>query len=576
MCEPTKQLQNIDQYFVKRNAISINPLDKINYLENALAIMNTGNHNDKLADSINSLSNNIIEINPGIGGLSMALLDWFKTKQLIMYENNKIYQSILRNNLEQYKFPSNNYQILDNFNTVPNNIRDIILVINLHKDCVDKPFEYITTLKKNRYKIKYAFIIGLSEDKFTENIDGYTSQIKKTETINIQTCVPIKMEKKELDINDISEIKPEYESKIFYTSPQRWRDELKKFIYKTLQLILTNTQILNMLTSNMAMDIWVRAFTSDYWDPDPTKNYQILEYYGDSVMKETFDGFLLKQNPDLDEAQATQLRITYVSKIVQNNISKKLGLPRYMRTPTTISTSVAEDLLEAFYGALMTVGDTVFKQGMGYGLAYNLTKYIYTNIYPIDTSKSSDPNKTQVKNIFNKLEWGKDTQDFINEEQYNDQWTFTLLWPPNAKPLLQSKNIRSEILVTTKGHRTVKAAESKLYKLAIDRLNQLGITLEYANSQQKKSKKKDNQYQELYDQAADGVYTDLKFEFIMGYMGKKYIQLQGTLPDDTIISLITLPIDDSIKFTKNHMLEQYWKIYILAYYIKYGKQEYPQ
>lgn len=585
MCDSSDQRQNIDQYFVERNGVKFSPVEDRNYTNDSLAVMQKGDLYDKLADSITRLGVDIIEVNPGIGGLSFALLDWYKTRQVSLYESNRIYQDILRNNLEAYKFPRNKYQLFNEFRTVPVSSRNVILVINLQRDCRDSFPNYPVILKRNQTKVKSVVVISNDPEKLVSNVEGYACVSKAVGDLNIQICQPIRKEILEVDVEKIPETNPRYEQAIFFQNPSKWQEELRSFIRNLLSIITKNEKILEGLTSDKAMEVWTRAFTSDLWNPKPEANYQILEYYGDTVMKITFDAFLLKENPELDEAQATSLRIAYVSKIVQGAISNKLDLPKHIRSPIEVSTSVAEDLLEAFFGALMTVGDTVFKQGMGYGLAYNFTKYLYTSIYPVDISKGVDPNKTQVKNIYNRLEWGKDPGDFEVYEQSEDQWTLTLKWPAAARSFVRDKGISSDILVVSSNNRTVKAAESRAYQMAIDRLSQLGITTEFSIREQKRRQERgQSQFSELYrqglTQAVAQGYTDFEFEWPIPSADKKrprrYVQMQGRLPDGDLIPLVTLPIDTSLTFRNNKEYQEYWKSYALGYYIKYGSQEYPQ
>ena len=582
MCEP---VQNIDQYFVERNNVLFVPIENENYTENSLAIMNRGEVNDKLAKSITTLNRNVIEINSGIGGLSVALMDFYKTAKVYFYESNDVYQKILRNNLEKYKFPTIKYKIFDQFRSIPIDFKNSVIVINLHKDCRDSSIDYEKILQDNYQNIRNVIIVTNNKKDLKETISKYNCQIKEYEGNYLQFCKPIIEEKEEVDIENIPKTIPRYENNNFFKNPSSWKEELRKFIKKTLSIITNNEIILDKMTSDEAMVIWIRAFTSDLWDPNPENNYQILEYFGDYVMKLTFNDFLLKENPDLSESQATSLLRTYVSKIVQGSISNKLGFPRYIRSPIEVSTSVAEDILESFFGGLMSIADKVFRQGMGYGLAYNFVTYIYTEIEPIDISRGIDPNKTLVKNIFNRLEWSSDPKDYESFENIGDKWTFMLTWPLKARNFLKTKNITSDVLVVVRDFRTQKAAESSAYSEAISILNNLGITTEFSIKEQEKRRQKgQNQFARLYRQALDKAatqgYIELDFKFPTPSSNKKdskrYIYMSGQDSEGKSNSMLILPIDNSIKFNSKFERENYWKIYALGYYIKYNVHEFPR
>lgn len=80
-----------------------------------------------------------------------------------------------------------------------------------------------------------------------------------------------------------------------------------------------------------------------------------LEYLGDAILGAVVADFLFKKFPYKEEGFLTEMRSRIVSRNNLNNLSRKLGLDRFVQANTengTNGTSIMGDAFEAFIGAV--------------------------------------------------------------------------------------------------------------------------------------------------------------------------------------------------------------------------------
>ena len=94
----------------------------------------------------------------------------------------------------------------------------------------------------------------------------------------------------------------------------RWERDLKDFIDRTLEPIISDSRERRKYTDSKAMRVWENAFTHPSFDPRRDRNYEVLEFMGDRALKYAFNKYLLRLDPDLDQGNLTTLDNNYMTK----------------------------------------------------------------------------------------------------------------------------------------------------------------------------------------------------------------------------------------------------------------------
>lgn len=182
------------------------------------------------------------------------------------------------------------------------------------------------------------------------------------------------------------------------TTDLQWRQRLQSFIDRLLQPVIKDRTDRNRYLDGRAMVIWGRAFTHE--TVSPSDNYEDLEFLGDAMLKAVFPKYLMKRFPYLHKGEYTELNVAYMSKIMQAQLSRKLGFSEYIRV-TGIDRAILNletDVFEAFFGALDTISDFILP-GLGFANCYNMIVHIFADV-EIDETKGRGSAKTQVIQMF--------------------------------------------------------------------------------------------------------------------------------------------------------------------------------
>lgn len=283
---------------------------------------------------------------------------------------------------------------------------------------------------------------------------------------------------------------------------KKWSDDLREFIKKLLIPImpgigraprsdkerkdnraLKEKQVRRYL-SNHAMKIWEAAFTHASFDPRRDYNYERLEFAGDRVLKYTFNKYIMRRFPELDEDGLTGVETTYMAKDFQPRYAKRLNLDKHVlligldRAPRDIQ----EDLFESFIGALSEVSDDL-EDGLGAVNVYNFIVHFF-NRFEFDLKGGlGGKAKTLVRQIFERFD--KSFLEGIQEWVIGDDGigTFTVKATPKVMDFLSSKEpghgfgikLKSPILGQAKGV-SEKATGKLAYQNAFKTLESYGIT----------------------------------------------------------------------------------------------------
>lgn len=178
----------------------------------------------------------------------------------------------------------------------------------------------------------------------------------------------------------------------------QWLQRLQSFLDRLLQPIIKDRAERNRYLDGRAMVIWARAFTHE--TVSPSDNYEDLEFLGDAMLKAVFPKYLMKRFPYLHKGEYTELNVAYMSKIMQAQLSRKLGFSEYIRV-TGIDRAILNletDVFESFFGALDTISDLILP-GLGFANCYNMIVHIFEDV-EIDETKGRGSVKTQVLQMF--------------------------------------------------------------------------------------------------------------------------------------------------------------------------------
>lgn len=261
------------------------------------------------------------------------------------------------------------------------------------------------------------------------------------------------------------------------TTEIQWLQGLQSFLDKLLEPIIKNPADRNRYLDPMAMTIWAQAFTHE--TVSPSYNYEDLEFQGDAMLKAVFPKYLRRKLPHLHKGEYTELNVAYMSKIMQAQLSRRLGLGNYIRV-TGIDRAILNletDVFESFFGALDEISDRIIF-GLGFANCYKMIDYIFKDIV-IDESKGRGSAKTQVIQIFVRFDLPK--PDAIADDSDKHAIRFSVILKQEHLEFLRSYTVNIEDPVI--GYAvapTKKEAEFEAYTRAFETLAEYGITTEWA------------------------------------------------------------------------------------------------
>lgn len=305
-------------------------------------------------------------------------------------------------------------------------------------------------------------------------------------------------------------------------------DPLSRFLYKLLEGATNDPEVRQELVGPEAMKTWVIAFTHESHNPNLGQNYEELEKLGDTVSKTAFIDYLRENYDHINKCHLSEFQNYYMSKPQQAALAVKLGLHTWIKTPLDKNTHIYEDILESFFGALFDIGNKIFGRGVGYTLCYNLTDYIYTK-YPIEMSVIVGHAKTQIKEICDKLKWGKVTETWIqNPSGTGGKMTITL-----PRKALKDFPKLSLTIASVEGT-TKKVASEIAYAKGVEILSKYGITPDYARQKGDENREAETateEYRLAFEKMKKAGYVKMNLKVSRIGQTGCYIQLIGQKPD---------------------------------------------
>lgn len=261
------------------------------------------------------------------------------------------------------------------------------------------------------------------------------------------------------------------------TNENQWLQRLQSFLNELLQPIIKTQEERNHYLDKSAMIIWVRAFTHE--TVSPSDNYEDLEFLGDAMLKAVFPKYLMKRLPHLHKGEYTELNVAYMSKIMQAQLARQLGLGNYIRV-TGIERAILNletDVFESFFGALDTISDSL-TPGLGFANCYNMIVHIFGTV-EIDETKGRGSAKTQVLQMFVRFDLPKPQAIADDSDKHAVQ--FSVILTREHLDFLQSYGVTiEEPIIGYAVAPTKKEAEFEAYTNAFNNLADYGITTEWA------------------------------------------------------------------------------------------------
>ena len=166
-------------------------------------------------------------------------------------------------------------------------------------------------------------------------------------------------------------------------------------------------------------------------------SYERLEFLGDSIIRLIISDYITRRYPEMMEGDLTKLRSQIENSSTLAEISRKIGLPKYMLISRNLEAIGARnknnkyqcDILEAFIAALYydslgirykdigslnshhfitnNIEDNIESIGYGYSLCYTfLIKLIENEIDFASLLETVNNYKDELLQLFHKLKWG--------------------------------------------------------------------------------------------------------------------------------------------------------------------------
>ena len=350
---------------------------------------------------------------------------------------------------------------------------------------------------------------------------------------------------------------------------------MESFLYNTLikaSLIEEDERKLFFNDTNMV--IWANAFTHETYSP--SNNYEDLEYIGDAILKSVFPCYLRALFPKLNKANYTEINVAYMSKMQQANLSRKMGLRKYIRVANEIAANLKleSDVFESFFGALFETSNNV-ESGYGYTFCHNMIIYLFKDI-AINQEIHKGAHKSRVLQIFSRFKLEKLTEkvseikaDFLNNKDFKRKSNIQLQICLNHthKDFLLSKGIKLDTDIIGLGIASTKESASVIaYENALKFLQKLGITTEWAIQEKNKLDFSDPEilkYQPQYTKRLieDG-YVDINF-FVSSKTRDKFgavVQIRGIKKDGSeqaLKTIYTTEVDTSYRNAKISIIRDY-------------------
>lgn len=448
-----------------------------------------------------------VEIGSGLG-ISAILAGKHKNiKDLILFEFESNTRDMLIHNLKEYKISDYNIINEDTFTRVPQDIygqrKKVVIVINF-KNMINYKItnEEFNEIIDNNPRASIILVINKPEEYSYDNPDSieYGEQdfdkdttmtyiIHKKKLQEIKDSIGVFSKSEMLTIDDSVKFKIDIDiPKEFYKPNghiyseydgdyKKWKTNLKNFLQKkVLPITGLPADKIKIITDDESMKVWETVFTGD--TVDTVNNYETLETVGDFTMSSVYVYFISEARPDLNSNKITNFKKRLLSTKSQSLIALALGFRPYIRSKIPIVDATFEDVLEAFFGALIKLGNKKFVT-YGWSLCFNLFHEILQNMLEIDYDYELKDPKTQVQQIFKKLHFNDPIE--ITTQNPNKTISITIKFTGKALSFIRDNmDFSSRPFIAMGTGVNKKEASTVAYGNAMRELEKMGITDEFA------------------------------------------------------------------------------------------------
>lgn len=200
-------------------------------------------------------------------------------------------------------------------------------------------------------------------------------------------------------------------------------------------------------------------------------SYQLLEYFGDSVIRLSLAEYIMDRYHTCNEGVMTEIRIVLENGETLANLCKIIGLNEYvllgriyeLTGARNYNDEILEDIFEAFIGALFL--DTKSRNINSYEFCKRFIINIVENEIDIAYKLHYEKNFKEILNQFyHKMKWTNGPKYQIidmNEKNNSKQYVIGLLSPDHQKVICQAK------------HEIKKKAEQEAAKLFLYQYGEL-------------------------------------------------------------------------------------------------------
>lgn len=210
---------------------------------------------------------------------------------------------------------------------------------------------------------------------------------------------------------------------------------LQEFITKLLTDAGIKPQNVTSMTSPAAMETWTAAFTHKSVNGVAGRNYEGLETLGDAYIAAFFFTYVdsILPRDQRTPSYYTELRRYWLGKKRLAEFSQQLGFLPHIKVDKEVlaapDESIAEDVFEAFFGALITVADKEITLGVGYMYGYNFFAQFIAQHELLLPEDDIFPRKTKLKELYCGLQWSDDVRYKPVGQPKADEITVAVLDP---------------------------------------------------------------------------------------------------------------------------------------------------
>ena len=281
-------------------------------------------------------------------------------------------------------------------------------------------------------------------------------------------------------------------------SPE-WRSKFQKMVAVFLRTMVQGSElegnlapeelkglILKMVNGENMKKHWIRAVMHE--TVNAQHNYEQLEAMGDRYAEASFINFVYQNYPDSSPEVINALVNEYLATGFFSEFSRQLNLPAWTLSDFFVDDNIAEDVMEAWFGALYLSAES-YQPGFGLRVVNVFVNAIYSDLDLManDVGIGSKATKHEQYNL------GPGVKLYSSSEEIRDNiFKYIIKINPKAVEYFRSKGINTSQIKTNLSivgvggtKKTAKNdANNKLYAY----LKQFGISYEWMSQLARKDK----------------------------------------------------------------------------------------